>query len=171
MTINYDKRRIDIDGAAVASVEKKLSKLAKFFEDDAVADVKFTETRGRVVAEITIKSNRMYFRAEERAQDALSATDGAVDSIMRQIRKNKTKLEKKLRSGVLEPIAEEIPSGDDELVRRKQFDLKPMSEEDALLQMELLNHKFYVFRTSDAGNAVCVCYKREDGGNGIIETV
>ncbi|MBR4941008.1 MAG: ribosome-associated translation inhibitor RaiA [Clostridia bacterium] len=171
MTINYDKRRIDIDGAQVASVEKKLSKLSKFFEDDAVADVKFTETRGRVVAEITIRNNRMYFRAEERAQDALSATDGAVDSIMRQIRKNKTKLEKKLRTGAFEPAAEEAVASDEELVRRKQFDLKPMSEQDALLQMDMLNHKFYVFRNSDAGNAVCVCYKRDDGGYGIIETV
>lgn len=171
MTINYDKRKFEVDGAIAAAVDKKLLKLAKFFEDDAVADVKFTETRGRVVAEITIRNNRMYFRAEERAQDALTATDGAVDSIMRQIRKNKTRLEKKLRSGALEPIVEEAPVEADELVRRKQFDLKPMSEQDALLQMDLLNHTFYVFRNSDLRDAVCVCYKREDGGYGIIETV
>ncbi len=171
MTINYDKRRFDIDGNMIAAVDKKLSKLGKFFEDDAIADVKFTETRGRVVAEITIKSNRMYFRAEERAQDALSATDGAVDSIMRQIRKNKTRLEKKLRAGSIEPVVEEVPAEEEELVRRKQFGLKPMTEQDALLQMDMLNHNFYVFRNSDLGDAVCVCYKRDDGGYGIIETV
>ena len=171
MTINYDKRRFEVDGAVAASVDKKLLKLAKFFDDDAVADVKFTETRGRVVAEVTIRSNRMYFRAEERAQDALTATDGAVDSIMRQIRKNKTRLEKKLRSGVLEPIVEDAPVEEEELVRRKQFDLKPMSEQDALLQMDLLGHSFFVFRNSDLGDVVCVCYKREDGGYGIIETI
>lgn len=171
MTINYDKRKFEVDGAIAASVDKKLSKLAKFFEDDAVADVKFTETRGRIVAEVTIRSNRLFFRAEERAQDALTATDGAVDSIMRQIRKNKTKLEKKLRSGAFEPVVEEAVQSDDELVRRKQFDLKPMSEQDALLQMDLLGHSFYVFRNTDLRNAVCVCYKREDGGYGIIETI
>ena len=171
MTINYDKRKFNVDGAIVASVDKKLSKLAKFFEDDAVCDVKFTETRGRVVAEVTIRNNRMYFRAEERAQDALTATDGAVDSIMRQIRKNKTRLEKKLRCGAFEPIVEEAPVEEEELVRRKQFDLKPMNEQDAMLQMDLLNHAFYVFRNSDLGDAVCVCYKRDDGGYGIIETV
>lgn len=170
MTINYDKHKTDIGGTELAAVAKKLAKLDKFFEDDATADVKFTETRGRVAAEITVRSNRLYFRAEERAQDAMSATDGAVDAIMRQIRKNKTRLEKRLRMGAFERVVGDEPAESAELVRRKQFELKPMSEEDAMLQMELLNHKFYVFKNSDLGNSICVCYLRDDGGYGIIET-
>ena len=178
MTINYDKRKFDVDGAIAAAVDKKLLKLAKFFEDDAVADVKFTETRGRVVAEITIRNNRMYFRAEERAQDALTATDGAVDSIMRQIRKNKTRLARRLRQDAFVRSVQEETSfapdaGEDDLTiaKIKSFYFKPMTREEAVMQMNLLGHNFFAFRDEDNGGSFAVVYRRNDGGYGIIDDV
>ena len=133
MKINYDKRKMDVGGNELEAVEKKVLRLAKFFDDDAAADVRFSENRGKVTAEITARSNRMVFRAEEKAEDVLSATDGAVEALSRQIRKNKTRLEKRLRSGAFERAVAEAPAESDELVRRKQFELRPMSEQDALL--------------------------------------
>ena len=113
----------------------------------------------------------MYFRAEDRAGDEYAAVDAAVDAIVRQIRKNKTKLEKRLRDGAFERSVEPTPIADaePEMVRRKRFELKPMTEEEAALQMELLNHRFYLFKNSEAENRICVVYGREDGGYGIIE--
>ena len=153
------------------AVETKLNKLDSFFYDDAEAYVKFSEVRGRTVVEVTVQSGSMVFRAEARAGDAYAAMDNAIEAIVRQIRKNKTKLGKRLRESAFERsvTAQDFEEEEFDVLRRKVFVLKPMSEEEAILQMEMLNHMFYLFKNADAENRICVVYKRDDGGYGIIE--
>ena len=171
MKINLDTRKGTVSDKTAAIVEKKLAKLDRFFNEDAVADVKFSDLRGQKVVEITVRSAHMYFRAEDKGFDEQATMDNVMDMIVRQIRKNKTRLEKRLRDGAFERSVGEpdVEPADQTMVRRKRFTLKPMTEEEAALQMELLNHKFYLFKDSDADNRVCVVYGREDGGYGIIE--
>jgi putative sigma-54 modulation protein len=150
--------------------QKKLSKIDRFFGDDAEAKVTVTVEKSRKVVEVTVIYNGMIFRAEERAADMIEALDTCVDSLIRQIRKNKTRVEKQLRSGAFDnlvnedSVAEEI---DFDVVRTKKVDLKPQSVDEAILQMNLLDHQFYMFRDSE-NNAVSVVYKRNDGGYGVI---
>ncbi len=169
MKINFDTRKGSVSEQTAAAAEKKLAKLDRFFNEDAVAVVKFSEVRGQTVAEITVRSAHMVFRAEDRSGDEYAAVDNAVEAIVRQIRKHKTRLEKRLKDGAFERVIESAEPENQELVRRKRFDLKPMTEEEAALQMDLLNHQFYLFKNSDANNRICVVYGREDGGYGIIE--
>ena len=114
----------------------------------------------------------MIFRAEERAEDMEDALDGCVDSLVRQIRKNKTRVEKRLRSGAfdaytdMEPVSEEL---DFDVVRTKKIPLnKPQDVDEAILQMNLLGHQFYVFLNA-VTNQINVVYRRKDGGYGLIE--
>jgi putative sigma-54 modulation protein len=160
MTINIDRRKSSVNDQVVAAAQKKLEKLDKFFYEDAVADVKFNELKGMKIAEVTVKTPRMYFRAEERSGDTYAAMDSAIESIVRQIRKNKTRLEKRLRESAFERAINEaeIPE-DTSVIRRKRFELKPMTEEEAALQMEMLNHRFYLFKNSQLSNSICVVYK------------
>jgi len=150
--------------------QKKLSKIDRFFGEDAEAKVTVTVEKSRKVVEVTVIYNGMIFRAEERAADMIEALDTCVDSLIRQIRKNKTRVEKQLRSGAFDnlvnedSVAEEI---DFDVVRTKKVDLKPQSVDEAILQMNLLDHQFYMFRDSE-NNAVSVVYKRNDGGYGVI---
>ncbi|PWL51297.1 MAG: ribosome-associated translation inhibitor RaiA [Clostridiales bacterium] len=169
MKIHFDTRKGSVSEQTMAAAEKKLAKLDRFFNEDAVAEVKFSEVRGQTVVEVTVRSAHMYFRAEERSGDEYAAVDNAVEAIVRQIRKNKTRLEKRLRDGAFERSVGEAAAPEQEMVRRKRFELKPMTEEEATLQMELLNHQFYLFKNSDANNRICVVYGRENGGYGIIE--
>lgn len=170
MKVNVDKRRCEVSDQILAAAKTKLNKLDPFFYDDAEADLKFSELRGIKTAEITVRSGSMTFRAESRTGDMYAAMDNAIDAIVRQIRKNKTRLEKRLRDGAFERTVSPEPDAEENIVRRKSFQLKPMTEEEAILQMELLNHVFYMFSNIEAENKVCVAYKRENGGYGIIES-
>jgi putative sigma-54 modulation protein len=127
------------------------------------------------IVEVTVVSRGMYFRAEESAPNMNEALDSCVDSIIRQIRRNKTRLEKKLREGVVEKefaaapaVVEDEPDDEFKIVRSKRFSIKPMSAEEAILQMNLLEHEFFVFRNMDADDAIAVVYKRSQGGYGLI---
>ena len=97
MKIHFDTRKGSVSEQTMAAAEKKLAKLDRFFNEDAVAEVKFSAVRGQTVVEVTVRSAHMYFRAEERSGDEYAAVDNAVEAIVRQIRKNKTRLEKRLR--------------------------------------------------------------------------
>ena len=142
------------------------------------ANVTFSTERGRFTAEITIKNNGTFFRAHETTSDMYASVDSAVATIERQIRKNKTRLAKKLREGAFErevqpeyiPADDTVEAGAFEVVRRKRFPIKPMSVEEAILQMDLLEHTFFVFRDVAADGAVSVVYRRKNGGYGLIET-
>ena len=171
-------RKMDVTDALEAYASKKLSKLDRFFSDDAEAQVKFHSERGRYTAEVTVQCASMVFRAQKTANDAYAAVDGIEETIERQIRKNKTRLEKRLRSGAFEPAAgtaeaADVPAEPEEtyeLIRRKRFALKPMAVEEAILQMNMLNHAFYAFKNAEDDNRYCVVYRRNDGGYGLIES-
>ena len=131
--------------------------------------------RGRFLAEITVSNNGLYYRASELTNDMYASVDSGVAAIERQIRKNKTRLEKRLREGVLEKETrpEFVPVEDEEdeefrIVRSKRFPIKPMSPEEAILQMNLLEHEFFVFRNEQEDGAISVVYRRKNGGYGLI---
>lgn len=151
-----------------ARAEEKLLKVEKFFGKDATAKITATAEKNAMVCEITLTKNSMLFRAQERSEDLEEALDKCVDSIIRQIRKNKTRLERKLRDVAFDDVFFDGEDEELELVRRKSIVLKPETVEEAILQMNLLGHQFYMFRNAET-DGVCVVYKRSDGGYGLIE--
>ena len=144
---------------------RKIGKLDRFFKTEADAYVTF-------LAEITIHNNGMYYRASELTSDMYASVDSGVAAIERQIRRNKTRLEKRLREGALERDAgaalAAVPDEPDEEFKIVRFSIKPMSPEEAILQMNLLGHEFFVFKNMDSDDAVSVVYKRKQGGYGLI---
>ena len=151
--------------------EKKLQKVERFFDDSAEAKVTATVEKSCQIVEVTVATRGMIFRSEERAQNMNEALDKCVDSLIRQNRKNKTRWEKRLREGSLdsviiasEPEEEEL---DFNVVRTKHVSVKPQSVDEAILQMNLLDHQFYLFRNAET-DEVNVVYKRQDGGYGVI---
>ena len=149
--------------------EKKIGKLAKFFNEETIANVMFKIRKKDQISEITISQNNMVFRAEVATEDMYSSIDRAVQIIERQIRKNRTKLEKNLHKEALRDLIDsEIEIESYDIVRTKKVPLKPMGNEEAALQLDLLGHEFYVYENADTG-LVNVIYKRKDGGYGVIE--
>ena len=153
--------------------EKKVSKLDRFFKDEAEAFITFGLEKSRQMVELTIKSGGMYFRVSEVTHDMYASVDSAVAAVERQIRKNKTRLAKKLREGPMEwsttVISEEPEEEEFRILRTKTFSIKPMAPEEAILQMNLLEHEFFVFRNQNADDEYAVVYKRDNGGYGLIE--
>ena len=156
--------------------EKKLKKIDKFFSDEAEAKITVTVEKPEQIVELTIKNRGMYFRAEESAADMNDAFDACVDFIIRKIRKNKTKVSKKLREDTVIDWAADFDLDDDDdaeegefdIIRSKSVVLKPEMPEEAILQMEMLGHRFYLFLNGE-NEKICVVYKRKDGGYGLIE--
>lgn len=150
--------------------EKKLAKIERFFGEDAEAKVTVTVEKSSQSVEITVNNNGMVFRALERADNMNEALDKCVDTLIRQIRKNKTRIEKRLRDTSFEVFADEseVPEEKEfELVRHKSIILKPQSVEEAILQMNLVGHQFYLFLNEEHGD-INVVYRRNDGGYGLI---
>ena len=151
--------------------EKKLAKIERFFGADAEAKVTVTVEKSSQSVEITVNNNGMVFRALERADNMNEALDKCVDTLIRQIRQNKTRIEKRLRDTSFEVFADEseVPEEKEfELVRHKSIILKPQSVEEAILQMNLLEHEFFVFLNMDDNDSFSVVYKRNQGGYGLI---
>lgn len=173
MKFTFTEKKMDSSEELRAYAIKKIGKLDRLFKNEADAYVTFSIERGRFLAEITINNNGMFYRASELTNDMYASVDSGVAAIERQIRRNKTRLEKKLREGAIEDIlpayapAEEEPE-EFNIVRRKNFSIKPMSAEEAILQMNLLGHEFFVFKNMDADDAVSVVYTRKQGGYGLI---
>ncbi len=152
-------------------VNKKLQKIDKFFGEDADAKVTVTVEKSSQDVEITVKHNGMIYRAEESAPDMQEALDRCVDALIRKIRKNKTRIEKRLREGAFESLLAEPPVEEEsefELVRTKSIPLKPLDEQEAILQMNMLGHQFYMFLNAST-EQVNVVYRRNDGGYGLLE--
>lgn len=171
MKIQIAARNTTVRDSFKKSLEKKLSKLDRFFEEDVAAKVTVTHEGGRETVEVSIQSSGIMFRAEKTTQDRLDSLDVVVDALFRQIVKNKSKLEKRLRKTAFEPGYDNDYIGAEEdfqIVRSKRFNVKPMDVEEAILQMNLVGHNFYMFRNSDNGE-VCVVYKRKDGNYGVLE--
>ena len=171
MNIKLASRNTTVRDSFKNSLDKKLSKLNRFFDDSVVTNVTVTHEGGRETVEITIKEGGMFFRAEKTTNDRLDSLDAVVDSLFRQIVKNKNKLEKRMRGTAFEPGYDDdfIGAPDTyEIVKSKRFQVKPMDVEEAILQMNLIGHSFYMFRNMDGGE-VCVVYKRKDGNYGLLE--
>lgn len=171
MVINMTARNTTIRDSFKKSLEKKLSKLDRFFDDEAAANVTVTHESGRETVEVMIKANNMLFRAEKTTGDRLDSLDVVVDALFRQIVKNKTKLEKRLKKAAFDPSQDYDFVGNEDsyrIVKSKKFHIKPMDVEEAILQMNLLGHSFYMFRDSETGE-ICVVYKRRDGDYGLLE--
>lgn len=145
------------------------ARLGKFFGDEADAKIVMSEVKNQIVLELTVKYNSIIFRAERTAVDKNAALDDAIDKIIRQIRKNKTKVEKKLKdSAFKESFAEPVEEVSEySVIKEKKFKLRPMSVDEAILQMNLLSHEFFMFLNAQNG-AVNVVYKRDDGNYGLL---
>ena len=150
-------------------VEKRLQKVEKLFGEDALAKVTATVEKNYQSVDVTVNKGGMLFRAEERAENINDALDECVEALIRQIRKNKTRVEKKLRATAFEDfIASDIEEETEfDLIREKTVALKPQSVEEAILQMNLLGHKFYMFLNADT-DLINVVYVRNDSGYGLI---
>ena len=173
MKITILLRHVVIDEKTKAIIEKKIAKLDKFFDDEQEALVTLRKAGDTEILELTINAAGMIFRSEVKSESYLRAIDIAVDVIERQIRKNKTKLAKKIRSTAFDKTAapDDISEEEDKLeqIRVKEFTLKPMTTEEAILQMELIEHNFFVFQDQET-EKIFVAYKRADGGSGVIKT-
>ena len=166
-------RRYDVTDKIRDYVEKKLGKLDKFFKDESEARVVIGTIKDNDYIEATIYAAGMMYRAEASDKEILAAIDKIVDVIERQIRKNKTRLNRNVKENVKEfnfdfDIKEE-EEPKEKIVKRKDIEMKPMDEEEAILEMELLGHSFFVYKDMDT-NKTCVLYKRKDGDYGLIET-
>ncbi|TDM41748.1 ribosome-associated translation inhibitor RaiA [Macrococcoides goetzii] len=173
---------ISVTDAIRNYIEEKLSKLERYFINvpDTNAHVKIkTYQNGKSKVEVTIPLKNVTLRAEERHDDLYAAVDLIVEKLERQVRKHKTKVNRKFREKGIEkevfpslPEVEEVPAEKEdeiEIIRSKQFDLKPMDAEEAVLQMNLLGHDFYIFNDAET-NDTNIVYKRKDGKYGLIET-
>lgn len=148
--------------------EKRLGKVEKLFGEEASAKVTATVEKTCHIVEVTVTKSGMIFRAEERAENMEDALDACVDSLIRQIRKNKTRLDKKLHSAVLDDFIDTVEEETEfDVIREKTVALKPQSVEEAILQMNLLGHQFYMFLNADT-DEINVVYKRNATGYGLI---
>lgn len=173
MNTNIYLRKTHLGDAQKEVIVKKVDKLSKFFDDDAVADIVIGKQHEDYIVEVTIRTPDMIYRAEERDGEPYNATDKIIDAIERQIRKNKTRLQKKLREGIIKEAAFEMDDIKEEkeinIVKTKTHHVKPMNAEEAVLQMNMLGHSFFVFLDSET-NKTGIVYRRKDGDYGLIET-
>ena len=165
--------KIDITDSMKEYVKEKLSKLDKYSTNDLKATVLVKIRNYTQKVEVTIPLKTLILRAEEESEDFYSAVDLVINKLERQIRKNKTKLKKKEKTGIKEFNMEEIldiPDEEEEKeIKRKKIEIKPMNLDEAILQMELLGHNFYMYKDSDL-DSIALVYKRKSGGYGVIET-
>ena len=175
MKCQYSEKKVKLPGNVHAYAEKKVMKLARYFEEDAEALVVFSVEKNRNKVELTVHGAGTWFRASESTSDMFASIDAAVGTIEGQIRKNKTRLARRLRQDAFVRTADETSFAPEEkeddlsIVRVKQFNFRPMSREEAVLQMNLLEHNFFAFRDADNGGAFAVVFRRNDGGYGLIE--
>ncbi len=174
MKFQYSEKKVKLPENVHAYAEKKVMKLARFFEEDAQALVVFSVEKNRNNVELTVRGAGTWFRASESTSDMFASIDAAVGTIEGQIRKNKTRLARRLRQDAFSRTVEETSFAPEEaeddlrIVRVKQFRMSPMRREEAVLQMNLLGHSFFAFRDEDSDGAFAVVYRRGDGDYGLI---
>ena len=176
MKFQFSEKKVKLPENVHAYAEKKVMKLARYFEEDAQALVVFSVEKNRNNVELTVRGAGTWFRASESTSDMFASIDAAVSTIEGQIRKNKTRLARRLRQDAFSRTVQEETSfvpetAEDDLTisRVKSFYFKPMTREEAVLQMNLLNHDFFAFRDEDNGGSFAVVYRRNDGGYGLID--
>ncbi len=179
MKFNIIARKYDLKDDVRSYIERKLSKLDKFFREESSARVVLGTIKDNDYIEAQINASGMIYRAEVEDKEILAAIDKIIDIIERQIRRNKTKLAKRIKSASVSDnkllsgasyVDEEADSNEFEIVKRKRFTVKPMSTEEAILQMNLLGHDFFVFKNVQT-NEMNVVYQRKDGKYALIESV
>lgn len=179
MRFTFTEKKVEVSDDLHAYAEKKIGRLERFFKSESDAFITFSIERGRHIAEVTIKNNGMFYRVREATGDMYASIDSASASIERQIRKNKTRLEKRLRDGAFErevkPSAIASTPEDEEekvfeIIRTKRFAIKPMTPEEAILQMNLLDHEFFAFKNQEDNDSFSIVYRRKNGGYGLIES-
>ena len=177
MKITTQGNGIKIGTRLEGKIADKMKKFDKYFCDEGSLNVRIRPEGNKMVAEITLKSEYQIYRAEAKDEEILTALDRTVDKLESQIRRQKTKFLKKKKEfpeiiNFLEDDgASDFALDDDaesKITRRKSFQLRPMTSEDAMLQLEMLGHDFFVYMDSDT-NSVCVIYKRNDGNYGLLE--
>ena len=156
--------------------EKKLAKIDKFFGGEGTAKITASVNKNNTTTvELTVQEGGLVFRSQANDRDMSAALDKCVDNMIRQIRKNKTRLARRLRQDAFTrsveatSFAAEEPEESLEIVKMKKFHLKPMTRDEAVLQMNLLKHDFFAFRDEDNGGTFAVVYRRNDGGYGLID--
>ena len=173
MKFTITEKKIQVSDEIKEYAERKVSKIDRFFRGDAEAFITFSSERGRYKAEVTIENNGTFYRVSEVTSDMHASIDSACASIERQIRKNKTRLEKRLREGAFDKDTEAsfLPEPEEDsfdIVRTKHFPIKPMTVDEAILQMNLLEHTFFAFKNQNEHDAFSIVYRRRDGGYGLI---
>ena len=176
MKFQFSEKKVKLPRNVHDYAEKKVMKLARYFEEDAEALIVFSVEKNRNKVELTVHGAGTWFRASEATSDMFASIDAAVGTIEGQIRKNKTRLARRLRQDAFTRTVEEtsfVPEPEDELniVRIKSFYFKPMTREEAVMQMNLLAHNFFAFRDEDNGGTFAVVYRRNDGGYGLIDDI
>jgi len=178
MKFQYSEKKVKLPGKVHDYAEKKVMKLARYFEEDAEALVVFSVEKNRNKVELTVHGAGTWFRASESTSDMFASIDAAVGTIEGQIRKNKTRLARRLRQDAFVRSVQEETSfapeqGEEDLTisKVKSFYFKPMTREEAVMQMNLLGHTFFAFRDEDNGGSFAVVYKRNEGGYGLIDDV
>ena len=174
MRYNIIGKRMEVTQALDEKVRKKIQKLEKYFGDNVEAKVVLSAIKNKHIVELTITSDGLLFRAEDVSEDMYTSIDTVIDLIIRQVRKNRTRLERKIHEGSIrfDLFEDSYDDSDDEdefkIERYKTIDAKPMTVEEAILQMNLVGHAFYVFMNAE-NEKVCVVYKRKAGAYGLIE--
>ena len=176
MKVTVIAKNIELTPALKEMVEKKISKLEQYFGPNVEARATLSVQKNRQRVEVTIPFNGVILRGEEVTDDMYKSIDLVEEKLVRQIRKQRTKLSRKNNSGSLrypefnslEFKNEDTDEDTSRIVKTKSFNVKPMSADEAVLQMELLGHSFFVYQDADTNN-VSVVYKRKDGNYGLIE--
>ena len=178
MKFVFTDKKVNLPNKVHAYAEKKVGKLDRYFKADAEAAIVFSVEKGRNNVELTIRSGGTIIRVAESTSDMFATIDAAVSSVERRLRRNKTRLEKRLRQDAFtrsvdaEEVSSFAPVSDEEeynIVRTKRFPIKPMTVDEAVLQMELVGHTFFAFKDVDQDGRFAVVYKRNDGDYGLIE--
>ena len=173
MNISIISKNTSVRDSFRERCEKKFAKLDRFFGEDAKAAVTVTNQNGRETVEATINAGGMFFRAEKTTSDRLDSLEAVVDILTKQITRNKKKLEHKFRGEKFSELAVDFyeePADDYGVVKTKQFRVNPMDVQEAILQMNLLGHNFFMFRNTETGE-INVVYKRNDGDYGVLEPI
>ena len=177
MIITISGKNIEVSDYLEELINKKVNKLDKYFPEDTQAHVTPSVERNRHIVEVTIPYAGGLIRGEETSGDMYASVDNVLSKLEKQIVRHRTKLEKSLRAGAFrapEPVYADAFTQDDldeeaaKVVKVKRFDIKPMTVDEAMLQLEMLGHSFYMFTNGDT-NQINVIYKRKDGNYGLIE--
>ncbi|MGI6578109.1 MAG: ribosome hibernation-promoting factor, HPF/YfiA family [Eubacteriales bacterium] len=177
MKFTFNAKKVEVSEDLMEYARKKISKLDRYFKKDSNAHIVFSTERGRETVEITIHHGSMIFRTRQTTHDFYACIDLGVEVLVRQIHKNKTRLEKRLRKGAFDRATSTGVNGHQDveeetynIVRTKRFAIKPITPEEAILQMNMLGHEFFVFKDQTNEDSFAVVYRRNDGGYGLIET-